>query len=807
MSETIAPRTRTDYLKKYFGYDAFRPLQEDVINALMDNKDVLLLMPTGGGKSICFQLPAILKEGITLVISPLIALMKDQVEALRANGIAAAFFNSSLDYESERVEIENCRNGITKLLYISPEKAVTIKDTFINQLNIAMIAIDEAHCVSTWGHDFRPEYMQLGFLREKFPHVPFIALTATADKTVRKDIIQQLKLVEPKLFIASFDRPNLSLKVRRGTTEKMKLMEIEALINRHKNDSGIIYCLSRNSTEHVAMELKDKGFKAAHYHAGMDSSERSRVQEAFIKDEINVICATIAFGMGIDKSNVRYVVHYNLPKNIESYYQEIGRAGRDGVVSETVLYYSIKDLITLQKFADGSGQPELNREKLRHMQEFAEAKICRRKILLNYFSESMTSDCGNCDVCRNPPKYADGTVIAQKALSAIARMDEKVGSVMLVNVLRGSRNADILEKGYDKIKTHGAGADISYEFWQAYLMQMLQLGIIEIAYDENYVLKATAFGKLILQGKVPVHFAQPEIRVRTDKKKKDSISKTIVAKEIPPASSEKSLFEELRSLRYMIAQSANLPAYTIFSDATLLDMAHKQPITEMDMLEISGVSENKMEKYGWDFLRVIEKYAPQKSALRKEVEVNYLTDEQLKKYTDEMKKAGVRMSHDLLAKILSGADKSVLNEKESGLWFYALMYGVMKYTKIREVIKPYFEKHFYSEIQDKVHSFFNSESYNHFSEKSQQGLINAVAELPMVRNPEELSENVKELRKTYPRTYEPWQEREILFLKKAFDNTNDLKFLSKAFQRSDASIKAMYEKLLKDAMNKNEAAT
>ncbi|MEO8148517.1 MAG: DNA helicase RecQ [Bacteroidia bacterium] len=795
---TITTPTKTDYLKKYFGYDTFRPLQEDVINALMDNNDVLLLMPTGGGKSICFQLPALLKDGITLVISPLIALMKDQVEALPANGIAAAFLNSSLDYGSEREVVENCRNGSTKLLYISPEKAVTIKDTFINELNISMIAIDEAHCVSTWGHDFRPEYMQLGFLREKFSHVPFIALTATADKTVRKDIVQQLKLVEPKLFIASFDRPNLSLKVRRGATEKNKLMEIELLIKRHKNDSGIIYCLSRNSTEHVAMELKNKGFKTAHYHAGMDSSERSRVQEAFIKDEINVICATIAFGMGIDKSNVRYVVHYNLPKNIESYYQEIGRAGRDGVPSETVLYYSFQDLIMLQKFAAGSGQPELNKEKLRHIQEFAEAKICRRKILLNYFSESMTHDCGNCDVCSNPPKYADGTVIAQKALSAITRMEEKVGSVMLVNVLRGSRNADILEKGYDKIKTHGAGADISYEFWQAYLMQMLQLGIIEIAYDESYVLKATAFGKLILQGKANVHFAQPEIKVRPDKKKKAT-----VAKEDAPALKRNGLFEELRSLRYTIAQSANLPAYTIFSDATLLDMAHRQPITDMDMLEISGVSESKMQKYGWDFLRVIEKFASQKSDLRKEVEVNYLTDEQLKKYTDEMKKASVRMSHDLLAKILSGADKSVLKENEYALSFYGLMYGIMKYTKIRETIKPYFEKHFYSEIQDKVNSFFNAEPYNRFTETSQQGLIKAVAELPMLRNPEELSENVKELRKTHPRTYEPWQDREILFLKKAFDNTNDLEFLSKAFQRSDTSIKAVFEKFVKEGMGKD----
>ncbi len=780
-------------LKKYFGYDSFRPLQEEVMQELLGNKDVLLLMPTGGGKSICFQLPALLKNGITLVISPLIALMKDQVEALRANGIAAAFFNSSLSPGNEQTVVNDCKNGNIQLLYISPEKAVAIQGSILNELKIAMIAIDEAHCVSTWGHDFRPEYMKLGFLKEKFPKVPFIALTATADKTVRKDIVQQLNLEVPKLFISSFDRPNLNLKVRRGTTEKTKFMEIEALINRHKNDSGIIYCLSRKTTEQVAEELKKKGYKAASYHAGMENAERSKVQEGFIKDEINIICATIAFGMGIDKSNVRYVVHYNLPKNIESYYQEIGRAGRDGLSSETVLYYSFKDLITLQKFAEDSGQPELNKEKLRQIQEFAEAKICRRKILLNYFSETMTHDCGNCDVCSNPPKYFDGTVIAQKALSAIVRMDEKVGSVMLVNVLRGSRNAEVLEKGYDKIKTHGAGGDISYAFWQAYLMQMLQLGIIEIAYDENYVLKSTDFGKAILQGKATVHFAQPEIKIKGEKKKKD-----LIEEEDIPTIKANSLFEELRRLRAQIAQNLKLPAYTIFSDATLLAMVDKKPSSEKEMLQISGMSENKMEKYGWDFLKVINPLAPQKSVLRKEVENNFLTDEHLKKYIEEMKEARVTLSHDKLAKILSGADKSVLWANESDLSFYGLMYGIMKYTKIRETVKPYFEKHIYSAIDNKVKAFFEEVTYNRFSEKSQLGLINAVAELPMAKGDETLSDNIKELRKTHPRSHEPWNDLEITFIKKAFENTNDLGFLSKAFQRSETSIKAFYEKMIKE---------
>lgn len=774
-------------LKKYFGYDTFRPQQKDVVHELMSNKDVLLLMPTGGGKSICFQLPALLKDGITLVISPLIALMKDQVEALIANGISAAFLNSSLDSILERNVMQQCKSGKIKLLYVSPEKAITLKDGFFDELNVSMIAIDEAHCVSTWGHDFRPEYMQLGFLKEKYPNIPMIAVTATADKTVRKDIALQLNLTDPRIFISSFDRPNLNLKVRRGTTEKIKLLEIESLINRYSNDSGIIYCLSRKGTEEVAAHFKAKGYKVAHYHAGIENGERARVQEDFIKDEIKIICATIAFGMGIDKSNVRYVVHYNLPKNIESYYQEIGRAGRDGLPSETVLYYSLKDLILLRKFAEESGQPELNKEKLRQIQEFAEARICRRKILLNYFSEMITKDCGHCDVCSNPPKYFDGTTLAQKALSAITRLDEKVGSVMLVNVLRGSRNADLLEKGFNKIKTYGAGSEISYAYWQSYLMQMLQLGLVEIAYDENYVLKITALGKIVLQGKLPVHFAQPEIKIEADKKQKLSAE----TDEIADLKSS-SLFEALRQLRLKLAQEANLPAFTIFNDATLLAMAGIKPKTEMELLQISGVSENKMGKFGWDFLRVIEQHTSQKSPLRIEVENNFLTDDNLKNYTDEMKAAGVKLSHDLLAKILSGANPKVLNKTEIGLSFYGLMDGVMKYTKIRETIKPYFEQNFYSIKENRISAFFDAEIFNHFTEQSKHHLTLAINTLPILKTEESLSENIKEIRKTHPRSHESWGELELVFIKKAFENTNDISLLSKIFQRSESSIRAIY---------------
>ncbi|HSZ71096.1 MAG TPA: RecQ family ATP-dependent DNA helicase, partial [Cytophagaceae bacterium] len=440
-------------LKTVYGYDTFRPLQEDIISSIVENRDTLVLMPTGGGKSICFQIPSLLKEGVCLVVSPLIALMKDQVEALRRNGIGAAAYNSSFSQSELHEVIRQCKTGEVKLLYVSPEKLLSVVPYLKEQLIISFIAVDEAHCISSWGHDFRPEYTQLHSIREILPGIPVIALTATADKITRRDICDQLRMKDPQIFISSFDRPNLSLTVRSGLNLKEKINEIDRFLTARPNEPGIVYCLSRKNTEDMAEKLRAIGYPAACYHAGLDSATRNKVQDDFLNDRIQLVCATIAFGMGIDKSNVRWVIHSNLPKNIESYYQEIGRAGRDGYKADTVLYYSYGDVVMQTQFANDSVQKELNLAKLNRMQQFAEANICRRKILLNYFGEAVTQNCGNCDVCKNPRPMVDGTRLAQMALSAVSRMNEEAGGNMLINVLRGSANQELMQKGYQNIKT------------------------------------------------------------------------------------------------------------------------------------------------------------------------------------------------------------------------------------------------------------------------------------------------------------------------------------------------------------------
>ena len=599
-------------LKTYFGYDSFRPLQEDIIRHLIDRKDALVLMPTGGGKSICYQLPALLSEGTAVVVSPLISLMKDQVETLCANGIAAGALNSNND-ETENASLRRaCMEGKLKLLYISPEKLLAEANYLLRDMHISLFAIDEAHCISQWGHDFRPEYTQMGILHQLFPQVPIIALTATADKITREDIIKQLHLNQPRIFISSFDRPNLSLTVKRGYQQKEKSKAILDFIARHPGESGIIYCMSRSKTETVAQMLQKQGIKSAVYHAGLSSARRDEAQDDFINDRVQVVCATIAFGMGIDKSNVRWVIHYNLPKSIESFYQEIGRAGRDGMPSDTLLFYSLADLILLTKFATDSGQQSINLEKLQRMQQYAEADICRRRILLSYFGENTTCDCGNCDVCKNPPERFDGTIIVQKALSAIARSEQQIGTGILVDILRGNMSSEVTERGYHRLKTFGAGREVPARDWHDYLLQMLQLGYFEIAYNENNHLKITQSGTDILFGRARTLLVtiRREEAVQTTRGRKRKA--TVPTKELLlglPNTESGELFEALRTLRKRLADQEALPAYIVLSDKVLHLLSTSRPTTIEEFGNISGIGEYKKKKYGKEFVELIRKYS------------------------------------------------------------------------------------------------------------------------------------------------------------------------------------------------------
>ena len=599
-------------LKTYFGYDSFRPLQQDIIQTILSSKDTLVLMPTGGGKSICYQLPALLMEGTAIVVSPLISLMKDQVESLQANGIAARAMNSN-NNETENANLRReCMQGKVKLLYISPERLLLEMNFLLKDIKVSLFAIDEAHCISQWGHDFRPEYTQLKVIREQFPSVPIVALTATADKITRQDIIGQLNMDEPRVFISSFDRPNLSLDVRRGYQQKDKTRAILEFIYKRPNECGIIYCMSRDKTEKVADMLVRHGLKATVYHAGLSASARDKAQNDFINDRVQVVCATIAFGMGIDKSNVRWVIHYNLPKSIESFYQEIGRAGRDGVKSDTLLFYSLGDLVMLSKFAMDSGQQQINLEKLNRMQQYAESDICRRRILLNYFGETMSHDCGNCDVCRNPPERFDGTIIVQKALSAIVRANQQIGTRMLIAILRGNYFEELTEKGYDKLKTFGAGRDIPAKDWQDYLLQMLNMGYFEIAYNENNHLKLTEAGSRVLYGQERAMLVVIKREEKPAKKSKKQTATPLLPQTplvLSDEEKDKELFEDLRLLRKRLADQQAIPAYIVLSDKTLHLLVAQRPTTIEEFGSVSGIGEFKKERYGKEFVEVIKKHA------------------------------------------------------------------------------------------------------------------------------------------------------------------------------------------------------
>lgn len=604
--------TAKEALKKYFGYDAFRPLQAEVIQCIYDKKDVILLMPTGGGKSVCFQIPAITTEGTSVVISPLISLMKDQVESLRANGIKAAFINSSLSYQ-EQQEVENdLFHGRLDLVYTSPEKMAS-QDflPLLKSSKISFFAIDEAHCISSWGHDFRPEYRQLRFLKKTFPDKPIIAVTATADKLTRKDIAVQLEVPNAEMFVASFDRPNLSLEVRPG---RKRIEQILEFINERPNQSGIIYCLAKKTCESVTAKLLENGIKADFYHAGLSNVERSKVQEDFINDRTPIICATVAFGMGIDKSNVRWIIHYNLPKNIEGYYQEIGRAGRDGSAADTLLFYSAADVVMYKEFImqNDSEYRDIHSAKLDRMYQYATSLICRRKILLNYFNETQFDNCGNCDVCNNPPKYFEGTVVAQKALSAVARLQENVGMGMLVDVLRGSKSYSVISNGYDKIKTYGVGKDIRTQDWYFYLEQIVNQGLLEIAYDDYNKIKLTEASKAILFGGQKVQLVQVET---VDKRKKEEDAKADASKKKQSVRKRvrDELFEHLRQLRLDLSRKKGVPPYIIFSDATLEEMAAERPANESEMRRISGLGDAKMREFGRTFLEAIQDFLATKT--------------------------------------------------------------------------------------------------------------------------------------------------------------------------------------------------
>lgn len=590
-------------LKHTFGYDTWRDGQAEIISAALAQRDCFVLLPTGGGKSLCYQLPALHLPHITVVVSPLMSLMKDQVDALKAHGIAAAFVNSSQSRETVLEIFAQLRRGELKLLYVAPERL--LQPVFLDRLadvGVSLFAIDEAHCISQWGHDFRPDYMALTILKQRFSQVPLMALTATADPGTQQDIVQQLGLQQPLIYRGSFDRPNIRYTIQ----EKFRPLEqLLAYVKQQENNSGIIYCSSRRKVDELTAQLAERGIRVAAYHAGHDAAHREQVQDAFKRDDITIIVATVAFGMGVNKSNIRFVVHYELPRTIEAYYQETGRAGRDGVAAEAMMFFDPADIGRMKRWLEMEENPqraEVAWQRFQSMAAFAEAQTCRRLVLLNYFGEAQQTPCGNCDICLNPPQQFAATEIAQKALSCVYRVNQNFGLHYVIDVLRGSQHQKILEQGHDKLSTWGLGKELSHDYWLSIFRQLIHFGLLQQDITQHSVLRLLPAARPVLRGEQTLMLAVPRLQ---------TLPKT--SSKLGQQQYDRLLFSKLRALRKALAERDDVPPFVVFSDATLIDMCQKLPVDNAAMLAVSGVGYTKLSRYGKEFMQEIGDYLAEAS--------------------------------------------------------------------------------------------------------------------------------------------------------------------------------------------------